>query len=132
MTKFTDPNVASLFASYSQPSQQKLRSIRDAIFRVANETPVVGQIEETLKWGQPAYLTWQSKSGTTIRISTLRSGGFGIFAHCQTTVISDFKLLFPKEFRYDGNRGVIFNETDELNFDHLDILIHGALTYHNK
>ena len=42
--------------------------LRQLIFDVAAKTKDVGQLEETLKWGEPAYLTSESKSGSLIRI----------------------------------------------------------------
>jgi hypothetical protein len=45
-----------------------LAHLRRLIFFVAAQDEHIGGLEETLKWGVPAYLTSVSKSGTTIRI----------------------------------------------------------------
>jgi hypothetical protein len=60
--------------------------LRELIFDVAASTDGVGEIEETLRWGEPAYLTSQSKSGTTIRIGwkSSRPAEYAVFFHCQT------------------------------------------------
>jgi hypothetical protein len=42
--------------------------LRMHILDAASETEGVGELEETLKWGQPSYLTKKPKSGRTIRI----------------------------------------------------------------
>ncbi len=70
----------------------------------------MGNIDETLKWGQPAYLTHQSKSGTTLRLGVPAPKKIALFVHCQTTLISEFQALFPDEFTYDGNRAIIFQD----------------------
>mgnify|MGYP000592624135 CR=1 FL=1 len=42
-----------------------------------------------LRWGQPAYL---APKGSTLRVGIPKSGGaFALFAHCQTTLIADFR-----------------------------------------
>ena len=102
------------------------------IFRTAKKTPSVGRIEETLKWGQPAYLTPDSKSGTTIRLGVPKSGGFALFVHCQTTLMSEFQTLFPDGFTYEGNRAIHFTDGQDLPHDTLRLLIKSALTYHLK
>jgi len=65
---FDDPNVARRFASFPQDLRAPLLDLREMIFDIAQKTPGVGAIEETLKWGQPAYLTPVTKSGSTIRL----------------------------------------------------------------
>ncbi len=65
---FADPKVEAAFHVFPSAVRKKLLRLRRLIFDVANKTEGVGEIEETLKWGQPSYLTPQSKSGSTIRI----------------------------------------------------------------
>ena len=99
------------------------------IFEVARETPGVGALEETLKWGQPSYLTPETKSGTTIRLAVAKSGAPGVFTHCQTRVIPEFRSVFPEDFTYDGNRGVLLYARDTPDDARLRMLIRSALTY---
>ena len=65
---FPNPAVAQAFEACPAPLGANLLALRELIFRTAAETPGVGEIEETLKWGEPAYVTTASKSGSTIRI----------------------------------------------------------------
>ncbi|MDG1211724.1 MAG: DUF1801 domain-containing protein [Paracoccaceae bacterium] len=106
--------------------------IRDLIFDVANATEGIGALQETLKWGQPSYLKPETKSGSTIRLGVPKDGGVALYAHCQTTIISDFRGLFPDEFSYEGNCAVRFAEGDDIKPDALSLLIKSALTYHTK
>ena len=69
---FTDPHVETLFGGYPAPLRTGLMRLRELIFDVAAETDGVGELQETLKWGQPAYLTTETKSGSTIRIDDTR------------------------------------------------------------
>ena len=129
---FSDPAVKSVFDAFPDEARASLLAMRDLIFDVAETTGGVGRLEETLKWGQPAYLTPETKSGSTIRLGVPKEGGAALFAHCQTTIIADFRGAFPDAFTYDGNRAVRFSPGDDLKPDALALLIKSALTYHQK
>ena len=123
-------NVAAVFAAFPDAAQPGCRALRDLIFAVAAETPQAGPIAEELRWGQPAYLTPQTGSGTTIRIGVPKSGGFALFLHCRTSLIEDFRPLAPEGTRFDGTRAVLFDDDDSPDRDALALLIRAALTYH--
>ena len=101
------------------------------IFDVAHETEGVRELEETLKWGQPSYLTKKSKSGSTIRIGREKKtqGDYAIYFKCQTSLVDSFKKLYKNKFRYEGNRAILFNISDEIPVDELSHCIEMALTY---
>jgi hypothetical protein len=74
MTSLPVPDaVAEALGRYSEPVKLRLLQVRDLIFAVAAETEGVGPLTETLKWGEPAYLTEASRSGTTIRLGVSKS-----------------------------------------------------------
>lgn len=129
---FDDPNVARAFEAFPADVRPGLLELRALIFDVAARTDGVGRLQETLKWGQPAYLTPETKSGSTIRLGRPKSGGFAIYTHCQTSLISDFQALFPDDFIYQGNRAIHFTSSDDLPSDKLDLFITRALTYHRR
>jgi hypothetical protein len=90
----------------------------------------VGALDETLKWGQPSYLTTASKSGTTLRIGVPKQGGCAIYAHCATTVISGYAETFASLDVIEGNRAVYFASARDVVPDRIRLLIRHALTYH--
>ena len=94
--KIENPEVAAVFQTYSKEVKSKLMFLRQLVFDVASETEGVGKLEETLKWGQPSYLTTQSKSGSLIRISQMKSreGKYAMYFHCQTTLVDTFKEMY--------------------------------------
>ena len=106
--------------------------LRKLIFDVAHETEGVGELEETLKWGQPSYLTKKSKSGSTIRIGREKKtvGDYAIYFKCQTSLVATFKELYKNKFRYEGNRAILFWVTDKIPVRELRHCIEIALTYH--
>lgn len=127
---FEHPGVAAAFDAFPPGARDRLMQVRRLIFEVAAQTDRVGRISETLKWGQPAYLTPDTKSGSTLRLGVPKGGGAAIFAHCQTSIISDFDALFPGAFRLDGNRAVLLPEDGALPVAPLRMLIRSGLTYH--
>ncbi len=129
---FDDPNVERAFAAFAREAQQGLLHLRELIFDVAGRTEGVGRLQETLKWGQPAYLTPETKSGTTIRLGCPKAGGFAVFVHCQTSIVSDFRALFPHDFQYEGNRAIHFASRDDLASEKLELFVTSALTYHRR
>jgi hypothetical protein len=69
-------------------------------------------LQETLKWGQPSYLTPQTKSGSTVRIDRVKSGNqVALYFHCQTDLVATFRELYPEELTCSGNRAVISTRT---------------------
>ncbi len=105
--------------------------IRELIFEIAESNPEIGEIEETLKWGEPSYIPSKTKSGTTIRIDhKADKEENGIFVHCQTSLIDDFRSQYEDRFKFDGNRGIIFSESEEIPLAELKGFIKAALTYH--
>lgn len=127
---FADPAVEKVFEAFPASAREGLLRLRGLIFDIAAETDGVGPLQECLKWGQPAYLTPKSKSGTTIRLGKPKQGGFALYTHCQTTVMAEMRDLFPDDFTFEGNRAVHFAPGDDLPMDKLTILIRRALTYH--
>ncbi|NOT19789.1 MAG: DUF1801 domain-containing protein [Sideroxydans sp.] len=113
--------------------RSKLLSLRELIYRTAAETDGVGGLEETLKWGEPAYLT-TNKSGSTIRLGWKKSAPSqcALYFHCQTNLIETFRTLFPNEFKFEGNRAIVFEEVAPLPMDSLAFCIAAALTYHHN
>lgn len=132
MTVFKNSEVEKTFKSYPVTVRKKLIALRELIYKTAANTPGVGPLEEALKWGEPAYLTLKSKSGSTIRIAWKNSRPleYAMYFNCQTNLIETFRTLFPDEFRYVGNRAIIFHQDDTVPLDSLAVCIDAALTYH--
>jgi len=131
-TGFASPEVGEVFKSYSKDVRSKLMSLRELIFDTASATDGVGELAETLKWGQPAYLTKNPKSGSTIRIDRMKSGDgrYAMYFHCQTDLVPTFRELYPTEFTYGGNRSIEFDADANIPEGPLRHCVALALTYH--
>jgi hypothetical protein len=128
---FSDPAVEAVFKAYPPALRTKLLALRRLILETAKNTPQVGPLEETLKWGQPSYFTLQTKIGSTIRIDRVKpaNGRYAIYFHCQTNLVETFRDLYP-ELSYGGNRSIFLNVDDQLPEAALRHCIGLALTYH--
>jgi hypothetical protein len=74
----------AVFRAYPPALRRKLLALRRLILETARKTDGVGAIEETLRWGQPSFLTSQTGSGSTIRIDAVKAhpGRYAIYFHC--------------------------------------------------
>jgi hypothetical protein len=128
----TDPAVDAVFNAYPKSLRTGLLALRRLILETASSTPGVGPLEETLKWGQPSYLTTETRSGSTIRIGEVKAGTdqYAMYVHCQTDLVATFRDIYPKQLAYGGNRSVIFNADDEMPEEPLRHCVALALTYH--
>ena len=125
------PAVDAVFEAYPRPVKAKLLALRRLIFDTAKATQGVGALEETLKWGQPSYLTSASKSGSTVRIDQVKAeaGQVAVYFHCQTNLVETFREIYP-ELRYEGNRAILLGAADKLPEAELRHCVGLALTYH--
>ena len=134
MTKvrIENPAVAEVFDGYPPKIRKKLLALRSLIFETAAKTDGVGAIEETLKWGEPSYLTPETKSGSTVRIGWKESAPdrYAMYFHCQTTLVSDFRERFSGQLEFEGNRAIVLPENARVPKGVLASCIAAALTYH--
>jgi hypothetical protein len=128
-----DTAVEAVFSTYPAPVKARLLALRRLIFDIADTTEGVGVLEEKLKWGQPSYLTTESKSGSTVRIDQVKAeaGRYAVYFHCQTDLVETFRELYP-DLRYDGNRCIILDAGEKPPEKALRHCIALALTYHAR
>lgn len=132
--KFNDPNVKAVFDGYPRAVREPLLALRELIFEVADKADDVGEIEETLKWGQPSYLPKTPRTGTTVRIHTMKSpdDGYAMFFHCQTGLVDGFRSRYGDELTFEGNRAVVFPKGERVPKAALKHCVEDALTYHAR
>ena len=131
MRRFADPAVAAVFKAYPAGMRKRVLALRELVFDVAAKTEGVGPLTETLKWGQPSYLTEETKSGTTVRIDRLKkAGGYALYVHCRSGLVPRFRDLYGDTFRYEGKRALLFGIDARLPLAELRHCIGLALTHH--
>lgn len=127
------PEVAGVLASYPAAVREELYALRRLILDTADAIEGVGAIEETLKWGQPSYLTSETGSGSTIRIAPTgpkSTRDYAMYFICNTNLVDSFEHMFGDVFTYERNRALLFTVGDVLPEDELRECVAMALTYH--
>jgi len=125
----TDPEVTQLFERYPEQVKTNMYYLRQLILETAREIEDIEKIEETLKWGEPSYLT---KYGSTVRIDWKEKNPekMAIYFKCTSKLVPTFKAVYGKTFLFEGNRAILFdlgNKIPETEFKHC---ISMALKYH--
>jgi hypothetical protein len=124
------PKVRAAFDAAPSDARQGMLVLRAMILAQAALLPQIGRIEEALRWGQPAYLTPDTGAGCSLRIGPVRDGGFGLFVHCRTTLIEEFRAGPGGACRTEGTRAVLFRSAADIAEGPVTMLIAGALTWH--
>jgi len=127
-----DPATAQAFEAVSPAVRKRLLAIRALIRAVASTTDGVGELAETLQWGEPAYLTTQSRIGSSIRLGCPKSqpDHCAVYFNCNTNLVDTFRSLFPHELRFEGNRAIVFAPGKRIDKQALAVCFGAALTYH--
>ena len=122
-----NPIIAEKIETYPEVAKSQFLEIRSLIFEIAKHNKL-GQIEETLKWGQPSYLC---KSGSTVRMDWQQknSDNIEMFFNCKTILVETFKEIFKDELTYKGNRVVVVSLLRPIPIE-LQTCILMALNYH--
>ena len=129
-----DPAVRAVFEAQPEALRDALLDLRGHILEAAAGSGRVGELVETLKWGEPAYLPKKARVGTTVRINAVKGSAdrYGAYFHCQTTLLESFRHLYPDAFSYEGSRAIRFTVGEAYPVEALRHCLTLALTYHLK
>lgn len=124
-----NPKVKPVFAKYPDPVRKKMLTLRELIIETAKETDQISNLEETLKWGEPSYLT---PIGSTVRIDWKEKSPdqYAMYFKCTSRLVETFRLVFNEKFQYEGKRAIIFKLNQKIPVEELKACIRAALTYH--
>ncbi len=125
----SDPKVANVFKNYPKEVQQQLLHLRELVLTTAVEISGLEKLEETLKWGEPSYLT---KYGSTVRMDwkEKKPEQYAIYFKCTSKLVSTFKTLYKNRFEFEGNRAIVFKINGKIPETELKQCITMALNYH--
>ena len=128
------PEVAAAFDAFAPVQRATLLTLRDLVLATAAAHPAVGEIEESLKWGEPAYRPIRARTGTTVRlgVSPKSPGACAIFVNCKTTLLATYRDLYPGVFGFEGDRALILPASGMLPVEAVGHCVSLALTYHLK
>lgn len=125
----TDPAFEAKMANYPDFVRDKLQLLRDLVLETAKEIPEIENIEETLKWGEPSFVT---KNGSTLRIDwkSKTPNQYQMYFKCTSRLVETFKVVFGEFFTYEKNRAIIFQRDQEIPVSELKACIKATLIYH--
>ncbi len=131
MTPFKNNNVKNKFDKYPTDMRQKLLDLRELIYDVATNENTITDMQETLKWNEPSYIT---KNGSTLRIDWKKTkpNQYSMYFNCKTKLVETFRELFSDRFKFEGNREIIFQKDSVLDLKALKYCILLSLTYHDR
>ncbi|WP_338378799.1 DUF1801 domain-containing protein [uncultured Flavobacterium sp.] len=126
----TDPRVNEVFANYPDFVRDKMQFLRELVIETAEETEGVTKLEETLKWGEPSFVT---KNGSTLRMDWKEKSPdqYAMYFQCTSRLVNTFKLVFNHKFQYEGKRAIVFKLNQKVPEMELKSCIKASLTYHN-
>tara|TARA_R110002049_G_scaffold47596_2_gene137128 strand:- start:287300 stop:287650 length:351 start_codon:yes stop_codon:yes gene_type:complete len=103
--------------------------LRTLVLQAAEDLAGLEKLEETLKWGEPSYLT---KYGSTVRIDwkAKKPDQYAIYFKCTSKLVPTFKVLYKNQFEFEGNRALIFKLDDPIPVAEIKHCISLALNYH--
>jgi hypothetical protein len=131
-TQFISDRVKSAFDAVPSNARARMLELREMIFATASAIPAIGELEETLKWNEPAYLPSQSKSGSLVRLGWKPKDPdcVRLLFHCQTNLVETFRTMFTDELVFEGNRAIVLSLDKPLPKPELLFCIEAALTYY--
>lgn len=104
--------VQEKFDSYPEHIIPHMLQLRTIMYNVA-ENNNLGEVEETLKWGEPSYLV---KNGSAVRMDwkSKNPREYFLFFHCHTTLVDTFRELYSNSLEFQGNRAISLKVNAEL------------------
>ncbi len=129
LTLKTDPRVNAVFANYPDFVRDKMQHLRELVIETAEETEGVTVLEETLKWGEPSFVT---KNGSTLRMDWKEKAPdqYAMYFQCTSRLVDTFRLVFDHKFQYEGNRAIVFQLNQKIPVEELKECISASLMYH--
>ena len=129
MGKITNKLVAEVFKQYPPAARKKLLNLRQLILDTSAGSEAIGSIEETLKWGEPAYL---AKKGSTVRLGWKQATPeqCAIYFQCQTSLVETFREVYKDQLTFQGNRAILFDLNQPIPEDAVAHCIELSLNYH--
>lgn len=124
-------DILNLSATWPADAQHRLLEMR-AIFQDVARAAETGPLDESLKWGQPAWRPRKARMGSTLRLnwSADAPDQIAAFVDCKTDLAAQMDTRFPGQFRNDGRRSLAFDLSSGLHADAIWQLAHLTFTYH--
>jgi len=110
-------------------AQTLFGKLRALIFETARETEGVGDLAESLKWGEPSFTPARPRIGSSVRLTIRDDDTVAMLFICHTNLVDRFRELYPETFAFEGNRALLFKPRETIPAAETKHCIAMALTY---
>lgn len=124
-----NPSVDDKINAYPASIAQHLLALRQAVFDVAKSIEDTDELVEILKWNEASY-TCRRRSTVPLDWKPPNPERCAMCCNCSTRLIKTFRVMYPEEFTFQGNRALLFNVNKRPSMDAVRHCIHSALRYH--
>lgn len=104
--------------------------LRALILETARETEGVGDLAESLKWGEPSFTPARPRIGSSVRLAIRDRQTVAMLFICHTHLVDRFRELYPDSFAFEGDRALIFRTDAPVPVAETKHCIALALTWH--
>ncbi len=108
-------------------SNDLFEKLKALIYETAEQSPVIGALDESLKWGEPSFTPKKKNIGSSVRLAQ-RDGAVAVMFICTTKLVDRFREIYPDEFNFEGSRALVFNAGETIPEEQLKHCIAMALT----
>ena len=123
-------DIAACFVHPDARVAATLARLRDLVFETAAETADVGELAESLKWGEPSYTPKRPRTGSSVRIAATKDGRVAAYFICHTHLIDRFRERYGEVLAFEGNRAILLDPSLPLPEPELKHCFAMALTWH--
>ncbi len=107
-----------------------LEGLRALIANAAYETPGVGPLEESVKWGEQSFAPAKPRIGSSVRVQPRANGDVALMFICHTHLVDEFRSLYGDQLTFEGDRAIVIETGKPLPVAPLKHCIALAFTYH--
>ena len=123
--------LTDTLATWSKPAQELAQACRHLFHTIAQEADT-GPLDESLKWGQPAWRPRKARTGATLRMDwdAATPDRLSLYVDCKTDLASRMRDIYPDLPLNDGQRHLGITIGAPLPEQALAHLAEMTFTYH--
>ena len=128
-TILRDKSFESKLDTYKPNVKPSITKLIKLIEEVAEKEPSINKLEQTLKWGEPSFIT---SKGSTLRLDWKEKSPeiVSLYFKCTSLLVPTFKTVYGPKFNYENNRAIQLKLNDNWPEEELKVCIKATLLYH--
>ena len=125
--------VQTRIAQWPPAAQQAFETLRGICHNTATHHQL-GPLEESLKWGQPAWRPVKPNTGSTLRVMWEETTPdlLNLYVGCKTDLAARMREIYPDLPQNDDRRHIALRLSDPLPVEALSHLASMTLAYHQS